>query len=73
MAKFTDLNWKGDSPVLEWEASDPASVETARGYFDEARANGCALLTPVLGGAQVLSEFDPEVEEIIILRQAAGG
>lgn len=63
----------GDSVVSEWEDTDEAAVEIARGVFDQAKAEGFAAVTPTPAGAVAVDRFSPKLEETYLLRPVAGG
>jgi hypothetical protein len=63
----------GGTTVAEWEESDEAAVEIARGVFDQAKSEGFAAVTPAPGGAVAVDRFSPQLDETFLLRPIAGG
>lgn len=63
----------GDTILAEWEETDDAAVEIARGVFDQAKKEGFAAVTPAEGGARPVDRFSPELKETYLLRPIAGG
>jgi len=63
----------GDSTVAEWEQTDEAAVEIARGVFEQAKKEGFAAVTPTPAGARAVDRFSPELTETFLLRPIAGG
>lgn len=63
----------GDSVIAEWEETDDAAIEIARGIFDQALSEGYAAVTPADGGARAVEKFSPEISELYFLRPIAGG
>lgn len=63
----------GDTPVAEWEPTDAAAIEIARGVFEQAKSEGFAAITPAESGACVVDSFSPHLKEIFLLRPIAGG
>lgn len=71
--RMTIFSAAGDSTIAEWEETDEAAVEIARGIFDQAKKEGFAAITPSDGGARAVERFSPELGEIHFLRPIAGG
>jgi hypothetical protein len=63
----------GDSTICEWEQSDEAAVEIARGVFEQAKKEGFSAVTPTESGAVAVERFSPELAETFLLRPIAGG
>jgi hypothetical protein len=71
--RMTIFSAAGDSTIAEWEDTDEAAVEIARGIFDQAKKEGFAAITPSDGGAIAVEGFSPELSEIHFLRPIGGG
>jgi hypothetical protein len=71
--RMTIFSAAGDSTIAEWEETDEAAVEIARGIFDQAKKEGFGAITPAEGGAVAVERFSPELDEIHFLRPIAGG
>jgi hypothetical protein len=67
------LDSTGDTKV-QWDKAVPAEVAAARAQFDTLRGQGYAAYS--VAGAkkdEVLSEFDPDVETMILAPAMVGG
>lgn len=71
--RITIFSAAGDSTLAEWEKTDEAAMEIARGIFDQAKKEGFAALTVTESGTQSVERFSPELGEIHLLRPIAGG
>lgn len=69
-----ELNGTGDSRFM-WSRSTPAEVDAARAQFDSLRAKGYLAYTVRGDGGkgEVIREFDPSLERIIMTPPLAGG
>lgn len=63
-------------PPVEWDPANPAEVATATEAFNTAQREGVPLAYTVPASGEqgeVIRDFDPEADEIIMTRQMAGG
>lgn len=69
------LDSTGDTKVM-WDRHNAAEVSIARAAFDAARAKGASIFQ-VKGKngdrGKRLTEFDPDVERMIVVPQMVGG
>lgn len=81
MAKMRVLSARGDT-IVEWddrkvEAGDEealAAVREAERIFAEMRARGATAFKVTPGQpAERIDEFDPKVEQIVVVPRVAGG
>lgn len=81
MAKMRVLSARGDT-IVEWddrkvEAGDEealAAVREAERIFAEMRAHGATAFKVTPGQpAERIDEFDPKVEQIVVVPRVAGG
>lgn len=68
------LDESGDSRI-QWDRNDPQQVAAARARFDELRAQRYLAYKVNADGGQgeVITQFDPDAERIILHRQMVGG
>lgn len=64
---------KGDSTVCEWEVEDDVSVKSAEAAFNKARDAGWGAVKESPAGGLAIGTFDPELENIYLLKPIAGG
>lgn len=72
--EMTVLDKTGDTKIV-WDASKPDEVEAARQTFDRLRKKGYAAYSVKRNGDQgeVIREFDPQAEKVILAPQMIGG
>ncbi len=60
---------------LEWNPNDPVSVASAKAGFDAAKAKGYYAYRTRADGSkgEIIHEFDPNAEKIIMAPQIVGG
>ncbi len=61
-----------DPVPIEWDTRDEASVARAEAAFAQASTGNLAYKTGA-SGSEVIREFDPAAEQILIARQLQGG
>jgi len=60
--------------TLTWDPTDETSVAVAKDRFNELSAEGyrgCEVTG--VGKSELMTTFDPEVDEMVIIRPMAGG
>lgn len=64
----------GDTRI-DWDSADPTSVAVAKAAFDKAKESRALAYKATPGGArgEVIREFDPAAEHIILAPQLVGG
>lgn len=69
------LNMKGDAKFT-WNKDVPAEVNAARNHYNELKASARYMSYNVVEGGgrgEVIREFDPEAQAIIMVPQTQGG
>lgn len=69
-------SWDEGHAEIRWKKNDPKDIEIARTTFVEKKAKGYMAyrVDPKTGDkGEVLKEFDPNAEQIILLPPFAGG
>jgi hypothetical protein len=68
------MDRSGDTRTT-WDKTVPAEVEAAKAMFDSAKGNGYLAYTVEQGGGkgEVIRDFDPNAEAIIMSPQTVGG
>lgn len=68
------LDKTGDTKII-WDPTKPAEVDHARATFNELRKKGYAAYSVNRKGdkGEVLREFDPEAEKMILAPPMVGG
>jgi hypothetical protein len=68
------MDRSGDTKII-WDSSKPDEVDTARQTFDRLRKKGYMAYSVKKGGdkGEVIREFDPDAEKIILAPQMVGG
>ena len=71
---LTEICMQGDSKTI-WDSSKPAEVSAARTIFNELKAKNYLAYTVNKQGekAEVIDEFDPDLERIILSPAMSGG
>lgn len=71
---LAELNGLGDSKFM-WSMDNPVEIEAARAQFAHLSAKGYRAHTVKADGSQgeVIREFDPDEEAIIMTPQSVGG
>lgn len=72
MGKLKVLSPRGDDEI-PWLAEDPASAAAAKEIFEAKRSAGCAAFLKVPDGHELIKTFDPDAEEILIVKPLVGG
>lgn len=80
MSRLRVLNSQGDKCVV-WdpagvESGDPealAAVREAERIFRESQAAGATAIRLAPGPRQVMTKFEPQAEEVVIVPRLAGG
>ena len=74
MGKISVMGKEGDTKVI-WDASKPDEVESARRTFDDLKKKKYIAFKVKKDGSQgeVISEFDPDAEKIILAPPMSGG
>ncbi len=73
MSVLTVLDHTGDTR-LEWDASRPDEVAAARASYDKLKAKSyLAYRVTASGEREVIRQFDPAAENIVMTPQLAGG
>lgn len=72
MGKLRILNESGDREV-PWTAEDTESIRTAEASFFEHQRQGSAAFAKTGNGHELIKSFDPDAEEILIVRPLIGG
>ena len=68
------LDASGDTRVI-WDADKPAEVEAARETFTKLKAKGYLAYAVTRKGdkGEVIRDFDPDAEKMILAPQTVGG
>jgi hypothetical protein len=68
------LDHTGDSPI-HWDRNNQGEIDAARAYFDTLKAKGYLAYRTRRDGSrgEVIREFDPTSERIIMSPQLVGG
>jgi len=68
------MSRKGDT-AIRWNADDPKSVERARQEFDQFARIGCSFFGRRARSRKTtqIRQFDPNLAEILVVPQLAGG
>lgn len=74
MGQLCTMDNTGDTKV-SWDKDVPAEVKVARDIFGKMKKQSyAAYKTDGRGGkGEVIHEFDPEVEEIVMMKPLVGG
>lgn len=72
--ELIELNETGDTKLI-WDTDNPDEVEAAKAMFDKLKKKGYLAYAVNKKGdkGEVLTEFDPEAERIILAPQMKGG
>lgn len=74
MSTLSVMNSTGDVKLM-WDSANEVETEAARTLFNETKAKGHLAYTVNADGekAEVVHEFDPKAERIIMAPQMVGG
>lgn len=62
-----------DLEDVTWDPEDAMSTKEAKRVFDSVIAQGYMGYEPSGTGGEVVRDFNPQAEELVIRRQTAGG
>jgi len=72
VGKVRILNREGDSEI-QWNKEDPASLEAAKVIVEDLQKQGNAAFAKKNGETALVRQFDPDAEEILIVKPLVGG
>lgn len=74
MGEMRVIDTTGDLKIV-WDSAKPDEVAHARATFDKMKAKGYAAFSVKKGGeaGRTLSEFDPDIEAMILVPRIVGG
>lgn len=74
MSELREISLRGDSKLM-WDVDNEAEVAAARNLFDELKSKGYTAFSVAKGGEenQIIDEFDPDGEKIIMVPPIRGG
>ena len=72
MGKLRILNESGDREI-PWTLEDADSLRAAEKLFFEQQKSGSAAFAKVNGGHELIKSFDPDADEILIVKPLVGG
>jgi len=72
MSKLRVMSGRGDDET-NWLAEDQASTDLAAAEFAKLMEQGYAAFSKTPDGHELIKEFDPAAEEIILIGARAGG
>jgi len=76
MATIRLLNHQGDVALATWDPADQLTTAQANDIFDQLVSEGNLLIRADEGTGHIgtaIREFDPQAEEIVVIRNFAGG
>lgn len=74
MSEMRIIDRTGDSKVI-WDKDKPDEIEAARDTFDKLRKKGYAAYSVKKNGDkdELITEFDPKAEKLILAPRMVGG
>jgi hypothetical protein len=72
MSELSVLDLSGDTR-LQWNSKNAEEVAQARKKFDEFRTNGYAAYKATKAGSELIHNFEPDAERVILRPPMIGG